>query len=84
MGPKKGFTLKLHNTFILGTYSIPAYIPEHAIESFQLMDQEILNSDSHAIFRKSSPFLLKYNKLVQRFKECGLIYPIVEQVSYFH
>lgn len=65
---------------ILGSYKIPDYIPKQAIKELQLMDQEIFRSESHAIFRKSSPFLLKYNQLVRRLAESGIIYHMREQV----
>lgn len=46
------------------------------------MDQEIFNADCHAIFRKSSPFLLEYNKLVRRLRESGIIFRIIEHVRF--
>ncbi|XP_044735607.1 uncharacterized protein LOC123297863 [Chrysoperla carnea] len=63
-----------------GSYKIPDYISKQGIKALQLMDQEIFNSASHAIFRKSSPFLLKYNQLVRRLTESGIIYQIREQL----
>ncbi|XP_044729678.1 uncharacterized protein LOC123293027 [Chrysoperla carnea] len=64
-----------------GSYITPDFLSKTAIETLQLMDQEIYNANPHALFRKSSPFLLEYNKFLLRLEQSGIVAQIIEQVK---